>query len=106
MLLRPAEYKYYFEKLLQVKGSMHQTWKVISSVQNQNRLSLIFELFKVEDVYVTSTDIIVEKFNEYFTPIIGCKLAANISNCPVSYKDYISGQYHKTNPYSFTQPIV
>jgi len=42
---------------------------------------------------VTSTDIIVEKFNKYFANI-GCDLAAVIHNCPVSYKDYLLGQFH------------
>jgi len=96
MLLRLAEKRYYSDKLMQVKGNMRQTWKVIGSVLNQNRLSLILESFQVDGADVTSTDIILEKFNEYFKNI-RCNLTATIPNCPVSYKDYLSGQFHKNS---------
>jgi len=59
-LLRLAEKKYYSEKLMQVKGNIRQTWKVIGSVLNQNRLFLIPESFKVDGVDVTCTDIIAK----------------------------------------------
>jgi len=82
---------------MQVKGNIRKTWKVIGSVLYQNRLSLIPKSFKVDGVDVTSTDIIAQKFNEFFTNN-GCKSAATIPDCPVSYKDYLTGQFYKKFP--------
>ena len=87
--MRNAKKEYYAMKIANHNKKLKQAWKTINDILGRNRKQNIVNEIKLVDKTVTSTEELVEVFNDHFTNI-GPKLAETIeqdNDC--SFRDFI-----------------
>ncbi len=88
--IRLAKRNYYQTLFAKFKCDIKSTWKTINEILNQTKHKIKFPLyFKDGENMVTSKELIVNKFNTFFTNI-GSKLSQQIKRPKnKSFKDYL-----------------
>ncbi|CAB4019050.1 Hypothetical predicted protein [Paramuricea clavata] len=91
-----AKRDYYANKFTNNKQNPKYTWRTINDILGQNRKQTTINEIKLPGKTVTSTDELVDIFNDHFSNI-GPKLAESIPNDnDVSFRDFITQQKSKT----------
>ncbi|CAB4042980.1 Hypothetical predicted protein, partial [Paramuricea clavata] len=100
--LRSAKRDYYANKFTTNKQNPKYAWRTINDILGRNRKQTTINEIKLPGKTVTSTDELVDIFNDHFSNI-GPKLAESIPNDnDVSFRDFITQQKSKTkNSFSF-----
>ncbi|CAB3986133.1 Hypothetical predicted protein [Paramuricea clavata] len=100
--LRSAKRDYYANKFTNNKQNPKYAWRTINDILGRNRKQTTINEIKLPGKTVTSTDELVDIFNDHFSNI-GPKLAESIPNDnDVSFRDFITQQKSKTkNSFSF-----
>ncbi|CAB4007916.1 Hypothetical predicted protein [Paramuricea clavata] len=100
--LRSAKRDYYANKFTNNKQNPKYAWRTINDILGRNRKQTTINEIKLPGKTVTSTDELVDIFNDHFSNI-GPKLAESIPNdSDVSFRDFITQQKSKTkNSFSF-----
>ena len=81
-----AKKKHYFKLFNKYKTDMKQTWSIINNVCKINNKEVNITL-KINETIITDTQVIVDKFNIFFSKI--SELEKN-NNVNVSYKQYLT----------------
>ncbi|CAB4024243.1 Hypothetical predicted protein, partial [Paramuricea clavata] len=97
-----AKRDYYANKFTNNKQNPKYAWRTINDILGRNRKQTTINEIKLPGKTVTSTDDLVDIFNDHFSNI-GPKLAESIPNDnDVSFRDFITQQKSKTkNSFSF-----
>ena len=100
--LRSAKRDYYANKFTNNKQNPKYAWRTINDILGRNRKQTTINEIKLPGKTVTSTDELVDIFNDHFSNI-GPKLAESIpNNNDVNFRDFITQQKSKTkNSFSF-----
>src|ERR1043165_7657593 len=88
-ILKKAENNFYRNKFNQVKGNLTQTWKLIGTLLNNNKLSDTVKVFVKDVTKITDPQEIVELFNKFFV-CIGDRLAQSIPAASTSFSSYLN----------------
>lgn len=87
-LIRNAERDHYENLLQRNKHNSRKLWSVLKEVINRKKTVCSSSQFKINNRIETDTNIIANKFNDYFTNI-GSNLAVNIPNTEIDPLSYI-----------------
>ena len=87
-----AKKTYYFKLFHKYKTDMKQTWSIINNFCKINNKEYVNITLKINETIVTDTQVIVDKFNIFFSKIgdqVISELEKN-NNVNVSYKQYLT----------------
>ena len=92
-VLRIAERNYYSSKLLELKGDIKNTWKVLKNVINRKGLNKKPNTtFKYNNEIIEDPKIISSKFNKFFVNI-GSSLASKIPKVDTDMLQFMQGEF-------------
>ena len=90
--LRHSKKEYYTKKFSNNKQNPKKAWRTINDVLGRNRKHTMINEIKIPGKTVTSTDELVEVFNDYFSNI-GPRLAESVPNDnDVSFRQFVAQQ--------------
>ena len=93
--MKQKEKEYYNDMVIKNKSNMKKTWDIIKTVIGKKKRSIKYSEFIVDGKLTDNSNVIANKFNEYFAQI-GPKLAKNIpKNCP-PFSNFLKGSYLQT----------
>jgi len=101
-LIRITERHYYQNIFEQNRYNTRKTWDTIKSIINKKKVKVINHKFKYNNTYLTNSQTIATKFNEYFVNI-GPNLACKIPKVNVNPTSYLKGTYDHS---FFVNPVV
>ena len=93
--MKQREKDYFNELIEKNKSNMKKTWDVIKSVIGKKKQSLKYSEFIVNGKITTDSNVIANKFNEYFANI-GPNLAKNIPGSSTTFKKFLTDNYINT----------
>ena len=93
--IRQAEKNYFSDKLRQVRDNMAKTWKILNSMTNRSKSNKTISCIEHNNVKLTSSSAIAEKFNDFFVNF-GPDLARNVPSSPTKPSSFLKNDYCKS----------
>ena len=97
-LTQSAEWKHYYDLLIEHKSNIKKSWQIIKSVTNKRKYKLPSKKFHCNGSIIDDGNMISNKFNNFFVNV-GQNLAKSIPSSCKEPSDYIS--YNAINAFYF-----
>ena len=100
--IRKRKLEYYNMKFGSAQGNIKNTWNVINEVLNKSKKSVLCESIEVDGSVIDDKQIIVDKFNDYFSTI-GEKIVNDMQSCNEDFSIFLPSKCPNA---MFFQPIT